>query len=57
MKRIHKLEVAMVGLEPTGHYWVNLSKWLIKHEIEVVTIKLYVSKIWSTFNDYGKWIR
>lgn len=47
----------MVGLEPTGHYWVNLSKWLIKHEIEVVTIKLYVSKIWSTFNDYGKWIR
>lgn len=27
----------IVGMEPTGHYWLNLSKWLYDHEIDVVT--------------------
>ncbi|MGG1646232.1 transposase [Peribacillus simplex] len=25
-------------MEPSGHYWVNLSKWLFKQKIDVVTV-------------------
>ncbi|WP_236712796.1 IS110 family transposase, partial [Peribacillus muralis] len=38
LQRLNKLEVAIVGMEPTGHYWINLSKWLFKQGIEVVTV-------------------
>ncbi|MBT2671219.1 transposase [Streptomyces sp. ISL-14] len=38
LQRLKKLEVAIVGMEPTGHYWINLSKWLFKQGIEVVTV-------------------
>ena len=31
----------IVGMEPTGHYWLNLSKWLYDHEIDVVTVNPY----------------
>ena len=27
----------IVGMEPTGHYWLNLSKWLYDQSIDVVT--------------------
>jgi transposase len=38
LKRLHKLEAVIVGMEPTGHYWINLSKWLMNQNIEVVTV-------------------
>lgn len=38
LERLNKLEVAIVGMEPTGHYWINLSKWILKQGIEVVTV-------------------
>ncbi|SFD95104.1 Transposase [Bacillus sp. OV194] len=38
LKKLNKLEEAIVGMEPTGHYWINLSKWLINQNIEVVTV-------------------
>ncbi|MDM5196579.1 IS110 family transposase [Fictibacillus enclensis] len=38
LKKLNKLEKAIVGMEPTGHYWINLSKWLINQNIEVVTV-------------------
>jgi transposase len=38
LKKLHKLEKAIVGMEPTGHYWIHLSKWLIMQDIEVVTV-------------------
>ncbi|MBP1971223.1 transposase [Virgibacillus natechei] len=28
----------IVGMEPTGHYWLNLSKWLYDQRIDVVTV-------------------
>jgi transposase len=37
-------------MEPTGHYGVNLSKWLYERNIEVVTVNphlgKYYSKVW-----------
>ncbi|SFD54833.1 Transposase [Bacillus sp. OV194] len=38
LKKLNKFEEAIVGMEPTGHYWINLSKWLINQNIEVVTV-------------------
>jgi transposase len=31
-------------MEPTGHYWINLSTWLFKHRIEVVTVNPHLVK-------------
>lgn len=31
-------------MEPTGHYWINLSKWLLKQNIEVVTVNPHLVK-------------
>ncbi len=44
LEKMHKLETAIVGMEPTGHYWINLSKWLIKQDIEVVTVNPHLVK-------------
>ncbi|WML48652.1 IS110 family transposase [Neobacillus sp. PS3-34] len=44
LKGINKLEDTIVGMEPTGHYWVNLSKWLITQDIEVVTVNPHLVK-------------
>ena len=41
LKRINKLNTAIVGMEPTGHYWINLSKWLFEQNIDVVTVNPY----------------
>jgi transposase len=30
LKRTNNLYAAIVGMEPTGHYWINLSKWLFE---------------------------
>ena len=32
----NSLDAVIVGMEPTGHYWINLSKWLFKQGIEGV---------------------
>ncbi|QYF81323.1 IS110 family transposase [Brevibacterium sp. PAMC21349] len=32
------LDTTIVGMEPTGHYWMNLSKWLVKQNMDVVTV-------------------
>jgi len=31
----------IVGMEPTGHYWFNLSKWLYAQSVDVVTVNPY----------------
>src|SRR3954468_3715164 len=41
LKRNNKLNTAIVGMEPTGHYWINLSKWLSEKNIDVVTVNPY----------------
>lgn len=32
------LEKIMVGMEPTGHYWINLASWLMNEGITVVMV-------------------
>jgi transposase len=44
LKRLKNLDAAIVGMEPTGHYWINLSKWLYKQNIEVVTVNPHLVK-------------
>ncbi|MFE4431017.1 IS110 family transposase [Peribacillus butanolivorans] len=38
LKHMKNLDTTIVGMEPTGHYWMNLSKWLVKQNIDVVTV-------------------
>lgn len=33
-----RLEKIMVGMEPTGHYWINLASWLMTEGITVVLV-------------------
>lgn len=44
LQKLKKLDSTIVGMEPTGHYWINLSKWLDKQNIEVVTVNPYLVK-------------
>jgi transposase len=41
LKMTNNLDTALVGMEPTGHYWINLSKWLFEQNIDVVTVNPY----------------
>lgn len=31
-------------MEPTGHYWLNVSRWLVQHEFEVVLVNPHLVK-------------
>jgi transposase len=44
LQKLNSLSEAIVGMEPTGHYWINLSKWLIKNHTEVVTVNPHLVK-------------
>ena len=44
LQKLKNLDSAIVGMEPTGHYWINLSKWLDKQNIEVVTVNPHLVK-------------
>jgi transposase len=44
LKGLKKLDAAIVGMEPTGHYWINLSKWLFNQKMEVVTVNPHLVK-------------
>jgi transposase len=39
-----KTEVIM-GMEPTGHYWLNLAHWLLEQKCEVVVVNPYQVKL------------
>jgi transposase len=40
----HALTAAIVGMEPTGHYWLNLSRWLSNRQFEVVLVNPHLVK-------------
>ena len=40
----HKKHV-IIGMEPTGHYWLNLAHWLLKQPCEVVVVNPYHVKM------------
>jgi transposase len=44
LKTLKGFDTSIVGMEPTGHYWVNLSKWLYDQDIEVVTVNPHLVK-------------
>ncbi|MGG3470275.1 IS110 family transposase [Neobacillus pocheonensis] len=44
LQRLNNLDETIVGMEPTGHYWINLSKWLFDQNIEVVTVNPHLVK-------------
>jgi transposase len=44
LKALKGLDTTIVGMEPTGHYWINLSKWLYERNIEVVTVNPHLVK-------------
>lgn len=44
LKNIKGLDTEIVGMEPTGHYWLNLSKWLYDQNIDVVTVNPHLVK-------------
>ncbi|MEH7549268.1 IS110 family transposase [Neobacillus vireti] len=41
----HDMEKAIVGMEPTGHYWLNLAHFLKEHNIKFVVVNpMHVKK-------------
>ncbi|WP_138420947.1 IS110 family transposase, partial [Aquibacillus sediminis] len=45
LQDLHEKEQVIVGFEPTGHYWMNLAAYLIKHDIPYVFVNpMHVSR-------------
>jgi len=44
LQSTHSLPAAIVGMEPTGHYWLNLSSWLSNRHFEVVLVNPHLVK-------------
>jgi transposase len=44
LKTLKGFVSTIIGMEPTGHYWINLSKWLYDHDIEAVTVNPHLVK-------------
>jgi transposase len=40
----YRLTKIIVGMEPTGHYWLSLAHWLKDHEIEAVLVNPHLVK-------------
>ena len=40
----YKLSKIIVGMEPTGHYWLSLARWLSDHGIEAVLVNPHLVK-------------
>ena len=44
LQTTHHLSAAIVGMEPTGHYWLNVSRWLTERHFEVVFVNPHLVK-------------
>lgn len=44
LKTLKGFTSTIIGMEPTGHYWLNLSKWLYDQDIEAVTVNPHLVK-------------
>ncbi|SDE53854.1 Transposase, partial [Paenibacillus sp. cl6col] len=42
--KVYKLNKVIVGMEPTGHYWLNLARWLSSQSIESVLVNPHLVK-------------
>jgi len=41
LQKQHNKTGVIIGMEPTGHYWLNLAWWLLEQRFEVVTVNPY----------------
>jgi len=44
LQAAHNLNFAIIGMEPTGHYWLNVSRWLSEKQFEVVLVNPHLVK-------------
>jgi transposase len=44
LQAVHNLNFAIIGMEPTGHYWLSISKWLSEKQFEVVLVNPHLVK-------------
>lgn len=51
LKERHNLTAVLIGLEPTGHYWLNLAAWLFEEKFEVVLVNPYHVKKTKEYRD------
>lgn len=51
LKEQHNLSSVIIGLEPTGHYWLNLASWLLEEKIEVVLVNPFRVKKTKEYRD------
>ncbi|WP_028609720.1 IS110 family transposase [Paenibacillus harenae] len=44
MQETHQLNDTIIGMEPTGHYWLSLAAWLKDRNLEVVLVNPHLVK-------------
>ncbi|SFB22837.1 Transposase [Cohnella sp. OV330] len=44
LQETHQLNDAIIGMEPTGHYWLSLAAWLKDRNLEVVLVNPHLVK-------------
>jgi transposase len=44
IQKQHNKTSVIIGMEPTGHYWLNLAWWLLEQRFEVVVVNPYQVK-------------
>jgi transposase len=44
LQAAHNLNSAIIGMEPTGHYWLSVSRWLFEKQFEVVLVNPHLVK-------------
>ncbi|SFB63047.1 Transposase IS116/IS110/IS902 family protein [Cohnella sp. OV330] len=44
LQETHQLNDAIIGMEPTGHYWLSLAAWLKSRSLEVVLVNPHLVK-------------
>lgn len=44
LQAAHNLNSAIIGMEPTGHYWLGVSRWLSEKQFEVVLVNPHLVK-------------
>ncbi|MBB3114679.1 transposase [Paenibacillus phyllosphaerae] len=42
--KTHNMSSIIVGMEPTGHYWFSLARWLVEQGIEAVLVNPHLVK-------------
>ncbi|MEV5026619.1 transposase [Paenibacillus sp. LPE1-1-1.1] len=44
MQETHQLNETIIGMEPTGRYWLSLAAWLKDRSLEVVLVNPHLVK-------------